>query len=51
MKRNFVDFYSQRGGWKESQYERCTGLSFCVFIYLDKKAKIKDDGAVFNLGS
>jgi hypothetical protein len=24
---------------------------FVFFIYLDKKAKIKDDGAVFNLGS
>jgi hypothetical protein len=31
MKRASLRLYSQRGGWKESQYERCTGLSFFVF--------------------
>jgi hypothetical protein len=49
MKRASLRLYSQRGGWKESQYERCTGHFVFLFIY--KKAKIKDDGAVFNLGS
>jgi hypothetical protein len=41
MKRASLRLLFQRGGWKESQYERCTGLSFLCFIYLDKKPRLK----------
>jgi hypothetical protein len=48
-KRASLRLYFQRDEWKESQYERCTGLSFCVLFF--RKSQDKDDRAVFNLGS